>query len=153
MAIQFLAGIQVDGHITLINQGTFKNARIQNETTDPSGASLLGDGQIYYNSSTDKMRLRANGAWVDFTTGSDSNTTYELFGVGGVNGTAGIQLDGSDGTLDNVIIQGNGTGSASLTVTRSSNTLTVTTDATTNTGTVSSVSGGTGISILSLIHI
>ena len=79
MAIQFLAGIQVDGHITLINQGTFKNARIQNETSDPTGAALLGDGQIYYNSSTDKMRLRANGAWVDFTTGSDSNTTYDLF--------------------------------------------------------------------------
>ena len=147
MAIQFLAGIQVDGHITLINQGTFKNARIQNETADPTGASLLGDGQIYYNSSTDKMRLRANGAWVDFTTGSDSNTTYELFGVGGANGTAGIQLIDNDGVADNVIIQGNGTASASLTVTRSSNTLTVTTNATNNVGTVTSLTGGTGITI------
>jgi len=149
MAIQFLAGIQVDGHITLINQGTFKNARIQNETADPTGASLLGDGQIYYNSSTDKMRLRANGAWVDFTTGSDSNTTYELFGIGGVNGTAGIQLLDSDNVADNVIIQGDGTASASLTVTRASgtNTLTVTTNATNNVGTVTSLTGGTGITI------
>jgi hypothetical protein len=49
-------------------------------------------------------------------------TTYELFGVGSTNGTAGIQLDGSDGTLDNVLIIGAGTTS----VTRSVNTLTVT---------------------------
>ena len=142
MAIQFLAGIQVDGHITLINQGTFKNARIQNETTDPSGASLLGDGQIYYNSSTDKMRLRANGAWVDFTTGSDSNTTYDLSGVGSTNGSAGVRLAGSDGSNDDVLIVGAGT----VGVTRSGNTLTVTgTDSAA--GTVTSVSGGTGITI------
>jgi len=142
MAIQFLAGIQVDGHITLVNQGTFKNARIQNETADPTGASLLGDGQIYYNSSTDKMRLRANGAWVDFTTGSDSNTTYDLSGVGSTNGTAGVRLTGSDGTDDDVLIVGSGT----VGVTRSGNTLTVTgTDSAA--GTVTSVSGGTGITI------
>jgi len=142
MAIQFLAGIQVDGHITLINQGTFKNARIQNETSDPTGAGLLGDGQIYYNSSTDKMRLRANGAWVDFTTGSDANTTYDLSGVGSTNGTAGVRLAGSDGTNDDVLVVGSGT----VAVTRSGNTLTVTgTDSAV--GTVTSVSGGTGITI------
>ena len=141
MAIQFLAGIQVDGHITLINQGTFKNARIQNETTDPTGASLLGDGQIYYNSSTDKMRLRANGAWVDFTTGSDSNTTYN-FSVPAA--TTSLRLAGSDGTNDDVAISGGGL----ITVTRTSATqLTIGTTATSNVGTVTSVSGGTGISI------
>jgi len=142
MAIQFLAGIQVDGHITLINQGTFKNARIQNETSDPTGAGLLGDGQIYYNSSTDKMRLRANGAWVDFTTGSDANTTYDLSGVGSTNGTAGVRLAGSDGTNDDVLVVGAGTTS----VTRSGNTLTVTSNDQFD-GTVTSVSGGTGITI------
>ena len=141
MAIQFLAGIQVDGHITLINQGTFKNARIQNETSDPTGAALLGDGQIYYNSSTDKMRLRANGAWVDFTTGSDSNTTYD-FSVPAATTT--LRLAGSDGTNDDVTIAGSGL----ISVTRASATqLTISTTATSNIGTVTLVSGGTGITI------
>ena len=143
MAIQFLSGLDVDGNITLQNSAQLKAARIDNQAGDPTGS----DGRIYFNTTTNKLKLYNGTAWVDLTTGSDSNTTYELFGVGGANGTAGIQLDGSDGTLDNVLIVGNGTGSAALTVTRSSNTLTVTTDATTNVGTVTSVAGGTGISI------
>ena len=142
MAIQFLAGITVDGNITLSNTGQFKKARIDNQTADPSGANLLGDGQIYYNTGTDKMRLRANGAWVDFTTGSDANTTYDLSGVGSSNGTAGVRLAGSDGTNDDVLVVGAGT----VAVTRSGNTLTVTgTDSAA--GTVTSVSGGTGITV------
>ena len=68
------------------------------------------------------------------------NTTYELFGVGSTNGTAGIQLDGSDATLDNVLIIGAGTTS----VTRSVNTLTVTSNDQFD-GTVTSVTAGTGM--------
>ena len=72
--------------------------------------------------------------------GTDTNTTYELFGVGSTNGTAGIQLDGSDATLDNVLIVGAGTSS----VTRSGNTLTVTSNDQFD-GTVTSVTAGTGM--------
>ena len=72
--------------------------------------------------------------------GTDTNTTYELFGVGSTNGTAGIQLDGSDATLDNVLIVGAGTSS----VTRAGNVLTVTSNDQFD-GTVTSVTAGTGM--------
>ena len=136
MAIQFLSGLNVSGNIDL-NSNQLKEVRIDNENSAPTGSL----GRIYYDTSTSKLRLY-NGGWVDVQTGSDGNTTYELFGVGSTNGTAGIQLDGSDGTLDNVLIVGAGT----VGVTRSGNTLTVTgTDSAA--GTVTSVSGGTGITI------
>ena len=116
--INFLTGIDVLGNIDL-NQNQLIAPRIENLTSDPSGT----EGQLYFNSSTDKLRLFANGAWTSLeTTSSDDNTTYELFGVGSNNGTAGIQLDGSDSTLMDVLIVGAGTTS----VTRALNTLTVT---------------------------
>jgi hypothetical protein len=71
---------------------------------------------------------------------NNDNTTYELFGVGSTNGSAGIQLDGNDGTLDNVLIVGAGTSS----VVRSANTLTVTSNDQYD-GTVTSVTAGTGM--------
>jgi len=74
------------------------------------------------------------------TVPAGTDTTYELFGVGSTNGTAGIQLDGSDATLDNVLIVGAGTSS----VTRSGNTLTVTSNDQFD-GTVTSVIAGTGM--------
>ena len=74
------------------------------------------------------------------TVPAGTDTTYELFGVGSTNGTAGIQLDGSDATLDNVLIVGAGTSS----VTRSGNTLTVTSNDQFD-GTVTSVTAGTGM--------
>ena len=136
MAIQFLSGLNVSGNIDL-NSNQLKEVRIDNENGAPTGSL----GRIYYDTGTSKLRLY-NGAWVDVQTGSDGNTTYELFGVGAANGTAGIQLDGSDGTLDNVLIVGAGT----VGVTRSGNTLTVTgTDSAA--GTVTSVAGGEGITI------
>tara|TARA_R110002073_G_scaffold116115_1_gene254395 strand:- start:356 stop:2632 length:2277 start_codon:yes stop_codon:yes gene_type:complete len=71
---------------------------------------------------------------------NNDDTTYELFGVGSTNGTAGIQLDGNDGTLDNVLIVGAGTSS----VVRAANTLTVTSNDQYD-GTVTSVIAGTGM--------
>tara|TARA_R110002072_G_scaffold131067_1_gene270413 strand:+ start:501 stop:2777 length:2277 start_codon:yes stop_codon:yes gene_type:complete len=71
---------------------------------------------------------------------NNDDTTYELFGVGSTNGTAGIQLDGNDGTLDNVLIVGAGTSS----VVRTANTLTVTSNDQYD-GTVTSVIAGTGM--------
>lgn len=135
MAIKFLTGLDVTGDVDL-NQNELVKPRIENLGTDPTGV----EGQIYFNTTTKKLKLYADGAWTSLEdTGSDDNTTYELFGVGSTNGTAGVQLDGSDGTTDDVLIVGASTSSASILVTRASNTLTVTTDATTNIGTVTNV--------------
>jgi hypothetical protein len=130
MAVQFLTGLNVNGNIN-INTNQLQNAVIQPLATDPAGIT----GRIYYNSGTNKLKIYNGTDWVAFQTGTDGDTTYELFGVGSTNGTAGIQLDGSDGTLDNVLVVGAG----SVLVTRAGNTLTVTgTD--TALGTVTSVS-------------
>jgi hypothetical protein len=74
------------------------------------------------------------------TVPAGTDTTYELFGVGSTNGTAGVQLDGSDGTLDNVLIVGAGTSS----VVRSGNTLTVTSNDQFD-GTITGVTAGDGM--------
>jgi hypothetical protein len=86
--------------------------------TTPLGATPATDDKllIYDDSATTNKSITVGNLVGGF------ETTYELFGVGSTNGTAGIQLDGSDGTLDNVLIIGDGTTS----VTRSANTLTVT---------------------------
>ena len=44
MAIKFLAGLDVDGNITLEGGAQLINARMNNQTSDPSGT----EGQIYY---------------------------------------------------------------------------------------------------------
>ena len=118
--INFLTGLDVQGNIDL-NSNEIKEVVIDNLTADPSGT----DGRIYYNTTSNLLRFYNGSTWLDLSTGADANTTYELFGVGSTNGTAGIQLDGSDGTLDDVLIVGAGTTS----VTRAGgtgNTLTVT---------------------------
>ena len=70
--------------------------------------------------------------------GTDLNTTYNLEGVGSVDGTAGVRLAGSDASNDDVLIIGAGT----TTVTRSLNTLTVTSNDQFD-GTVTNVSAST----------
>lgn len=129
MAVQFLTGLNVNGNIN-INTNQLQNVVIQPLAADPAGI----DGRIYYNSGTNKLKIYNGTDWVAFQTGNDQVVTYDLLGVGSTNGTAGIQLDGSDGTLDNVLVVGAG----SVVVTRSGNTLTVT-GADTAVGTVTSV--------------
>jgi len=137
MAVRYLTGLNVSGNINL-NSNQLQNVVIQPLGADPSGIA----GKIYYNSGTNKLRLYDGTNWVDLSTGSSSNTTYDLSGIGSTNGTAGVRLAGSDATNDDVLIVGAGT----VGVTRSGNTLTVTgTDSAA--GTVTSVSGGTGITI------
>ena len=135
--IQFLSGLDIQGNIDL-NSNQIKEVVIDNLTADPTGA----EGRIYYNTGTDKLRLYAGGAWADLSTASDSNTTYDLSGVGSTNGTAGVRLAGSDGTNDDVLVVGAGT----VGVTRSGNTLTVT-GADSAAGTVTDVTSGKGILI------
>ena len=79
---------------------------------------------------------------VTMPSADDTNTTYDLSGYGTTNGTAGVQLVGSDSTTDQVAITGAGT----TLVTRSGNTITVTsndqyTGTVTGSGTAS-VTGG-----------
>ena len=136
MAIQFLSGLNVDGNITLENSAQLKAARIDNLSSDPSGSL----GRIYYNTSTNKLRLY-NGGWVDIDTGTDGDTTYDLAVPAA---TTKIRLSGSNGTNDDVEIAGG----SLITVTRTNSAkLTISTSATANVGTVTSVSGGDGISI------
>lgn len=138
MAVQFLTGLNVSGNINL-NSNQLQNVIIQPLGADPTGVA----GKIYYNSTSNNLKLYDGSAWVDITTGNpDTNTTYDLSGVGSTNGTAGVRLAGSDGTNDDVLVVGAGT----VGVTRSGNTLTVTgTDSAA--GTVTDVKPGTGITI------
>ena len=135
MALQFLTGLSIDGNIDL-NSNQIKEVRIDNLSSAPTGSL----GRIYYDDTTDKLRLY-NGGWVDLQTGTDGNTTYDLTVP---SGTTAIRLVGSDGTNDNVTISGTGLVSVSRI---GATELRVTTTATSNVGTVTSVSGGDGISI------
>lgn len=60
---------------------------------DPATAD---DGHLYYKTDTDKLRLRANGAWVDIATGSggvaDMQDAYD--------GGSSIVIDGTEQALD-----------------------------------------------------
>ena len=78
---------------------------------------------------------------VTMPSADDTNTTYDLSGYGTTNGTAGVQLVGSDATTDQVALTGAGTTS----VTHSGNTITITSNDQ-YTGTVTSVGLGTGTS-------
>ena len=91
--INFLTGIDVQGNIDL-NRNELLEPRIENQSSDPAAGS---EGQLYFNTTSDKLMLYANGAWVAMESGGDDNTTYDLSGVGTNNGTAGIRLAGSDG--------------------------------------------------------
>ena len=117
MAIKSLVGLDIDGNIDL-NSNQIKEVRIDNLAADPTGSA----GRIYYNTGTNVLKFYNGSAWVALSTSVDTNTTYDLSGVGAANGTAGVKLTGSDFSEDDVLIVGAGT----TTVTRSSNTLTVT---------------------------
>ena len=137
MAIQFLTGLNIDGNIDL-NSNQLKEVRIDNENSAPSGSL----GRIYYDTSTSKLRLY-NGSWVDITTGTDGNTTYDLTATGSSNGTATVNLVAQNpSSTDSILFTGAGTTS----VTRSGTTITITSSDSAS-GTVTSVSGGTGISV------
>jgi hypothetical protein len=130
MAIKYLNSIN-------LNQNELQYAVIQNLGVAPVTAT---EGQIYYDTVTDKLQLRTASAWVPILSGTDTNTTYTL--ATAPTGTA-IRLTGSDSTTNDVTLTGAGT----VVITRTSaNTLTITgTDSAA--GTVTSVSAGTGISV------
>ncbi len=132
-----MASIKFLNNITLVGN-QLELARIQNLGSAPT---VYGDGQLYYDTGLNKLRVRENGNWVSIQTGSDGDTTYDLAVPAS---TTKIRLSGSDGSNDDVEITG--TGLISVARTNSAK-LAISTTATSNTGTVTSVSGGTGITV------
>jgi len=140
MAVKFLTGINSSWNIDL-NNNELQQVVIDNATSDPSGIA----GKIYYNTSTNKLKLYNGTAWVDFQTGSDGDTTYDLTATGSGNGTATINLVPLTGTTDSILYTGAGTTS----VTRSGSTITITSNDQFD-GTVTSVAqthGGNAFSV------
>ena len=130
MAIKFLNNID-------LNENELQYAVIQNLGSTPSTST---EGQIYYDTVTDKLQLKTAAGWVPVQSGPDIDTTYTL--ATAPTGTA-IRLTGSDATTNDVTLTGAGT----TTVTRTSGTLLTITSADQYVGTVTSVTAGTGISV------
>ena len=108
MAINFL------NHVDF-NQNELRDAVIENQTSDANAGTGI-DGQIYYNTDDNVLKVWTGTAWA--SVGSDS---YTLTGVGSTNTTAKIRL--SDGVNTPTDVSINGTGS--VTVTQSGNVLTI----------------------------
>ena len=62
--------------------------RFGTATSDPTGAN----GQAYYKSDTHKLRLKANGSWVDVAVGTAPSQLSDLSDVGSTTATAGNLL-------------------------------------------------------------
>ena len=117
--------------------------------TDTASAQSPGYGGTFtavdsISTNTQGHLTAVNLKTVTMPSADDTNTTYDLLGVGGVNGTAGVRLAGSDATNDDVLIVGAGTTG----VVRAGNTLTVTsndqyTGTVTSVGTSAPLTGGT----------
>jgi len=154
MARKFLTPID-------LNQLELRNAVIQNLGTDPSGA----EGQIYYNTGSDKLRIYANGSWADIASSSITiNGTENEIVVSASGSTYTISLPdtinanttGSAASLTtsrNIILSGdvsgsasfNGTADANISVTIGANSVALGTDTTGDY--VSGITAGTGIGV------
>tara|TARA_R100000541_G_scaffold11248_1_gene19315 strand:- start:816 stop:3158 length:2343 start_codon:yes stop_codon:yes gene_type:complete len=126
-SIKYLQNINLNG------------SQLQNAIIQPLGASptVYGDGQLYYDTGVDKLFLRANGAWVALQTGTE--VKYDLSVPAG---TTAIRLAGG-GENDDV----NLVGGTNVTITRNSATQLTIAATDSAAGTVTSVSGGDGITI------
>ena len=105
MAIEFYSSID-------LNKCELQNAALQNLGSDPAGAV---EGQVYYNTGDDEIKLYANSAWVALASGSVSSAADDITtGDGAVSiatssgnvtidsQAAGLILDGHTGiTLQN----------------------------------------------------
>ena len=131
-----MASIKFLNNITLVGN-QLELARIQNLGSAPTA---YGDGQLYYDTGLNKLRLRENGQWVSIQSGTDSNTTYTL-GVPASSTT--IRLTGSDSSTSDIALSAG----SNITLTRVSATEISIAASDAQQGTVTSVSGGTGITI------
>lgn len=97
-----------------LNQNEIQNAVIQPLATAPSNPVL---GQVYFNTTSDKLYQYDGTAWVCV------GVTYDMAAGNVSNNTVPITLTGSDGTTDTINI----TGAGGTTLTKSGNTITITT--------------------------
>ena len=130
MAIKYLNSID-------LNQNELQFAVIQKLGAVPLTPV---EGQIYYDTLTDKLQLRTASAWVPIQSGADANTTYTL--ATAPTGTA-IRLTGSDASTNDVTL----TGGTNVTITRTSASQLTIASTDQFVGTVTSVGGGTGITV------
>ena len=115
MAINFLNSID-------FNKNELFNAKIQNEINDAAAGTPV-DGQLYYNTTDDKLKVGEGGSWVALQSSGDTNTTYDLTATGSGDGTATVNLVASNpSSTDSILFDGAGTTS----VTRSGSTITIT---------------------------
>ena len=75
MALNFLTGLDIKGNVDL-NKKELQNAVIQNLATAPSSPL---EGQIYYNTDVDKLKLYTAGGWLTIP---DGNTAANDFLTG-----------------------------------------------------------------------
>ena len=85
MAIKFLTGID-------LTQNELNNAQIQNLGADP-GSGV--EGQIYFNTASDKLRVYANGAWGDVAPQGDITAVSVKTG----NSTLQLRIDDATGPI------------------------------------------------------
>jgi hypothetical protein len=79
-----------------LQKNELQNARIQNLATAPSTG--LVEGQIYYDTVLDVLRVYANGAWASLSSGS--GTVTAVTGTGAISSTGGTtpEISIADGT-------------------------------------------------------
>ena len=100
MARKFLTPID-------LNRLELQNAVVHNLATDPESAV---DGQIYYNTASDRLRVYANGSWSDVGAVTSVSGTANEISVSASTGSITI------GLADNVITPGDLTVTGNLTV-------------------------------------
>ena len=72
MALNFYTAID-------LNQNQLIQPRVENLGSDPSGV----EGQIYFNTATDKLKVYANGAWANIgDQGTDGVDTLAITAAG-----------------------------------------------------------------------
>jgi len=104
MARKFLTPID-------LNKLELQNAVIQNLATDPESAV---DGQIYYNTATDRLRVYADGSWSDVGAVTSVSGTENQISVSASTGSLIV------GLAENLVTPGDLTVTGNLTVSGSS---------------------------------
>jgi hypothetical protein len=105
MARKFLTPID-------LNRLELQNAVVQNLATDPESAV---DGQIYYNTATDRLRVYANGSWSDVGAVTSVSGTANEITVSASTGAITIGLPDSVSITSDLTVGGNLTVSGSTT--------------------------------------
>jgi len=96
MAIDFLNNVS-------LNKNELRQARIENQTSDANAGTGV-EGQLYFNTTNDILRVWAGGAWTSVSgdiTEVQASTTASLLGISVVDATGpipkiGININGSD---------------------------------------------------------